>query len=231
MEGPESARSRKRPRADGGLRSLAMLNDMHGYLRDPPPAPPPPSLSDSLAQLSHSPSAPRTSALALTSDLAEGRNEEAGIRVATSEDGACRVFATRPIAAQTVVGELAGEVATLSQHGERVGEASPRRCTFTLSDELVLDATDSRRSSWARFIAHDAEAPTLAARSCTAGRGGGRVWFVTLRDVERGEELTFDHADVFVAPGPVGPTDGAGERPEPRDCEPGAAMRRAPTSE
>ncbi len=76
--------------------------------------------------------------------------------------------------------------------GERITKAeSARRCEaqnwfiFGLDDELDLDGSVEWNA--ARFLNHS------CAPNCEAVWEGGRIWIVALRDIEAGQELTFDY--------------------------------------
>ena len=180
--------------SSSGLRSLTMLNELHGYLRPPSP-PPPPSLSDQLAALSHGGQKP------LTRDLSpDGCNEAAGIRVAAAGAKGLGVFATRHMAAQAVVGEYHGERLTAALHDARYGEhvEALGEYVFRVSADILIDAEDPMLAGWTRYLNHDDAAPNLAVRTLASGHGGQpRVWFVSTRNIDPGEELLFHYGDTF----------------------------------
>jgi len=76
--------------------------------------------------------------------------------------------------------------------GEKITKAeSQKRCEaengyiFTLDDEHDLDGNVSRNP--ARFINHS------CAPNCEAELDDGRIWIIALRDIQAGEELSFNY--------------------------------------
>jgi SET domain-containing protein len=98
-------------------------------------------------------------------------------------------FAIRPIDRGTRVVEYTGERITHAEADARYDDASmPRHHTFlfTVDARTVIDAAVG--GSAARFLNHSCEpncAPVLEA---------GRVYIETARDIQPGEELTYDYA-------------------------------------
>jgi SET domain-containing protein len=81
---------------------------------------------------------------------------------------------------------------------------------FDIGNDLYIDGEDADRSSWCRFMNHAAKSDTNACNvkpRCTRlmiGDGGELVlqlqptlWFEAIRDIECGEELSFDYGDSY----------------------------------
>jgi SET domain-containing protein len=79
---------------------------------------------------------------------------------------------------------------------------------FDMDNDLFIDAEDADKSSWCRFINHATTSDTNACNvetRCTRlmlGDVGGKVlqprlWFVAIRDIECGEELSYDYGGSF----------------------------------
>jgi SET domain-containing protein len=92
-------------------------------------------------------------------------------------------FAARAIGRGSRVMEYVGEKISKAESLKRC-EAS-NEYIFTLDDEFDLDG----RVAWnpARLINHS------CAPNCEAMLEGGRVWLLALRQIEAGEELTFNY--------------------------------------
>jgi SET domain-containing protein len=85
---------------------------------------------------------------------------------------------------------------------------------FDMSDDLYIDGEDADLSSWCRFMNH-ATCGTMACnvetRHCTQQaeillennnektiiHKEPRLWFVAIRDIEVGEELSYDYGDFY----------------------------------
>lgn len=93
-------------------------------------------------------------------------------------------FATQPIAKGTPIIEYVGEKISKSE--------SVRRCEaqnvyiFTLDDEFDLDG--DMVSNPAKFINHS------CAPNCESEIFGDQIWIMALRDIEAGEELSFNYS-------------------------------------
>ena len=98
------------------------------------------------------------------------------------------VFATAPIAAETRVVEYTGERITHQEAAERYYDGrSPRPhvLLFTVDRKTVIDGAVG--NGCARYVNHS------CAPNCTTVTVRGRVFIETVRDVRRGEELTYDY--------------------------------------
>jgi SET domain-containing protein len=98
------------------------------------------------------------------------------------------VFATRRIRGGTVVIEYKGPRISPEKADELYDDDSDDRThtfLFTVDDDTVIDAT--RRGGPARFINHSCEP------NCRSFLEGGRVYIEAVRDIEPGEELTYDY--------------------------------------
>lgn len=102
------------------------------------------------------------------------------------------VFARRRIPAGARIIEYRGERIDWDVAERRHEEANgPLGHTFffTLEDGRVIDG--GRRGNDARFINHS------CAPNCEAIEEGGRIWIHALRDIARGEELSYDYGLVY----------------------------------
>jgi len=98
-------------------------------------------------------------------------------------------FATRSLPCGTRVVEYAGERITHAEADARHDDArTPRHHTFlfTVDRRTVIDAAIG--GGPARFLNHS------CAPNCAPVIEAGRVFIVALRDIEAGEELTYDYA-------------------------------------
>jgi SET domain-containing protein len=79
---------------------------------------------------------------------------------------------------------------------------------FDIGNDLYIDGEDADISSWCRFMNHAAKSDTSACNvktRCTRitidDRGEmvlqPRLWFEAIRDIEHGEELSFDYGDSY----------------------------------
>ena len=105
------------------------------------------------------------------------------------------VIATQRIPAHTFVIEYVGEVIPASLVPARLSSASsssstPHLYLLTLSRQLVIDAT--RCGNVGRFINHACDDNNCVTQRWTV-QGRDRVGVFTCRDVEAGDELTFDY--------------------------------------
>ncbi len=92
-------------------------------------------------------------------------------------------FARCAIPAETSIIEYVGERVTKEESTRRCVEGNPY--IFTINDEWDIDGD----VSWnpARFLNHS------CGPNCEAQQEEDRVWLVALRDIEAGEELTFNY--------------------------------------
>ncbi len=106
------------------------------------------------------------------------------------------VFAARPIPAGTTVFQYAGRRITPEQ-ADAQPPANPdepfHTFFFALSSGMVIDG--AQRGNDARWINHSCE-PNCQAQE---NEDGTRVYIVTLRDIEAGEELFYDYGLVMDA--------------------------------
>jgi SET domain-containing protein len=79
---------------------------------------------------------------------------------------------------------------------------------FDIGNDLYIDGEDADISSWCRFMNHVAKSDKKACNvktrctRITIGDGGimvlqPRLWFEAIRDIEHGEELSFDYGDSY----------------------------------
>jgi uncharacterized protein len=92
-------------------------------------------------------------------------------------------FATAPISKGTRVIEYVGERITKSESIRRCQEGNP--FIFHLDDTFDLDGNTENNP--ARWINHS------CAPNCDAECLEGCIWLVANRDIQRGEEITFDY--------------------------------------
>lgn len=103
------------------------------------------------------------------------------------------VYAKQPIPKDTRIIEYLGELVTKEEsdkrgvrqheHSEKTGDAAV--FIFTLSDDFDLDGNVPWNT--ARLINHSCEP------NCEAYNTGRRIYIHSLRDIEEGEELSFDY--------------------------------------
>lgn len=148
---------------------------------------------------------------------------EAEVPVAIQDAGAkgLGVFATERIEAGVYVGEYEGEILSgrdieVRYEGKGVPNAEDlawresreeREIGVTgdyiygCGEDIFVDAEDSDLASWCRFINHapmDSEECNLQGKSLPkAYSGKPKVWFVTRRAIDPGEELHFDYGDEY----------------------------------
>ena len=69
----------------------------------------------------------------------------------------------------------------------------------TENEQIFVDAEDEYRSLWTRFLNHASPpAANVNPKSLYQGMDGNpRVWFVSIRDIEIGEEICFDYGDDY----------------------------------
>jgi len=98
-------------------------------------------------------------------------------------------FATRPIPAGTRLVEYAGARLTPAEADARYPDVPGERhhtYLFAIDDEIVIDAAVGGND--ARWINHS------CAPNCDAVVEDGRIFIEAIRDIEVGEELTYDYA-------------------------------------
>lgn len=98
------------------------------------------------------------------------------------------VFALTRIAKGSRVIEYKGELITDDEADRRyadVHENSPHTMLFSIDDAMVIDAT--RRGNSARWINHSCEP------NCEIEEEAHRVFIDARRDINAGEELTYDY--------------------------------------
>ncbi len=101
-------------------------------------------------------------------------------------------FATERIPEGTRLIEYTGERLTPQQADERYPDDDATRhhtYLFAIDDDVVVDAAVNGNE--ARFINHSCDP------NCDAVIDGKRIWIETLRDVEDGEELSYDYAYIL----------------------------------
>ena len=97
-------------------------------------------------------------------------------------------FATRAIPADTRLVEYAGERLTPAEADARYPDVPGERhhtYLFAIDDDVVIDAAVGGNA--ARYINHSCDP------NCEARQIGRRVFIVARRDIEPGEELTYDY--------------------------------------
>ena len=98
-------------------------------------------------------------------------------------------FATRPIAGGARLIEYTGERLTPDEADARYPEVPGERhhtYLFAIDDEIVIDAAVGGND--ARWINHSCDP------NCDAVVEDGRIFIEAIRDIEVGEELTYDYA-------------------------------------
>jgi SET domain-containing protein len=98
------------------------------------------------------------------------------------------VFALQPIRKGARVIEYTGERISHREADRRYPsgrEWSPHTMLFTVDRKTVIDAT--RRGNSARWINHS------CSPNCEAVDDAGRIYIEAIRDIRRGEELTYDY--------------------------------------
>ena len=135
-------------------------------------------------------------------------------------------FATSLIPSGTTIGAYVGEFLTRSQvevrsWNTRKCKPADRRWLqsrnirnqgrsgdylFDMGDDVFMDAEDTDISSWCRFMNHAAEdcdecnVETKWTKQIKEGKKivqQPSLWFVTVRDIQVGEELLYDYGDSY----------------------------------
>ena len=103
------------------------------------------------------------------------------------------LFAMEPIPAGTDIVEYFGEKITKAESLRRA-EAQQKRGKRNGSGQVYIfdlntryDLDGFRKNNPARYINHSCDP------NCEAENRRGRIWIVSLRDIEAGEELTYDY--------------------------------------
>jgi SET domain-containing protein len=149
------------------------------------------------------------------------------IRIGDTKHKGLGAFALGPILNGTNVGAYEGELLTRPQvearyWSTRKCKVDDRRWIksrkqrnqgisgdylFDMDNDLYIDGEDADKSSWCRFMNHASKSKTNACNvetRCTRlmmGDGGEIVqpslWFVAIRDIQQGEELSYDYGDSY----------------------------------
>jgi SET domain-containing protein len=108
------------------------------------------------------------------------------IRVGKSRIAGKGVFAKRKIPRGTRIIEYLGERVLISKYLVEISEGKPVSVyAFHLNDSFIIDG--ARDGNDARFINHSCEP------NCEAYVFDDRAYIYAMRDITRGEELTFDY--------------------------------------
>ncbi len=107
------------------------------------------------------------------------------IRVGRSRIEGTGVFAKRKIPRGTRIIEYTGEHIPVDQLYRVVEQGRPRVYTFALDETTSIDG--SRNGNDARFFNHSCDP------NCEPYVFDGHVYIYAIRDIVRGEELTFDY--------------------------------------
>ncbi|MDP3773551.1 MAG: SET domain-containing protein-lysine N-methyltransferase [Gemmatimonadales bacterium] len=94
-------------------------------------------------------------------------------------------FATRRIRKGTWIVEYTGARITHEVADRIYNDGSTHTFLFTVDEHTVIDATEGGGD--ARFINHSCDP------NCDAWNAEGEIWIVASRDIEAGEELTYDY--------------------------------------
>jgi SET domain-containing protein len=149
----------------------------------------------------------------------------AGVRIAACGKKGLGAFAKSPILSGAYVGAYVGEILTAKEVEARYWNKRKRntmdrrwvksrskRCQglsgdylFDMGDNLYIDGEDADVSSWCRFMNHKSKnAPTcnVETRCTRMTKDGNKIvvptlWFVALRDIQIGEELSYDYGDSY----------------------------------
>lgn len=118
----------------------------------------------------------------------ETRSDDPPYRIRRSKVHGRGVFATRPIAKGARVAEYLGERISHREADRRYeAKAADDNHTFlfTVDDKVVIDA--GVKGNAARFINHGCDP------NCETRIEDARVFIFAIRDIEAGEELTYDY--------------------------------------
>ncbi|CAN8061462.1 unnamed protein product [Agarophyton chilense] len=119
------------------------------------------------------------------------RLEYAKFKMTSFEHKGVGLMADEDIRAGDLIGEYQGEVISMETFKERMREYQGERHFYfmTLTNKLVIDA--SRKSQATRFLNHSCD-PNAETQKWNAG-GEPRVGIYAVRDISKGEEITFDY--------------------------------------
>ncbi|XLQ20618.1 MAG: SET domain-containing protein [Candidatus Moraniibacteriota bacterium] len=117
--------------------------------------------------------------------MTNGKNTTENYRVGRSSAG-LGLFANRNFIKDDFIIEYTGEPLTHEQSNQKGG-----RYLFTLNDKIVLDGTG--REHTGRYINHSCE-PNIEA----VIEDEEQIMFYALREIEHGEEFTFDYGEEYV---------------------------------
>lgn len=150
---------------------------------------------------------------------------KSGTCIKDSEGKGLGAYTETPILSGAWVGEYKGELLTLDQvqsryWGSRKKNAADRRWIrsrkqrnqgltgdylFDMGDDLYIDGEDTDISSWCRFMNHaseDMQQCNVETRHTGQIWDGTemiqpRLWYVSMRDIQVGEELLYDYGDSY----------------------------------
>ena len=106
-------------------------------------------------------------------------------RIARSGPGkGLGLFTRAAIPARSFVAEYTGKRISTKE-----ADTLPTRYLFEIDSKWTIDG--SPRSNIARYINHS------CAPNCEADIKGGRIMILAVRDIEAGEELTFDYGEEY----------------------------------
>lgn len=126
-------------------------------------------------------------------------------------------FAKRDIPTGTCLGQYKGETISKEERQRRYPHGDDRY-VFGLPNGRYVDAVDPRRANFARFVncTGEGEEPNLEVI-----QDKGQLYLVTIRDVEKGDELVYDYGSTYEwARGERGirvPPEKGGQNPEQGD--------------
>jgi SET domain-containing protein len=166
----------------------------------------------------------RRPVLPLTSFAHQSANS-AGIHVSATKGKGLGAFATTQIQTGEWVGDYEGEILTRKQvearywnlgkcktadrrwikSRERRNQGITGDYLFDMGDDVFIDGEDADVSNWCRFMNHASEkkqgcnVETKSARQIQDGKKTiqPRLWFVAMRDIANGEELSYDYGDSY----------------------------------
>jgi SET domain-containing protein len=158
--------------------------------------------------------------------MAHASARDAGISIQQTMTKGLGAFATSPIPLGTWVGTYTGEFLTRCQVEARYWKTRhckpddrqwlKSRTTrnqgktgdylFDMGDDIFIDAEDTDISSWCRFMNHAAEdciECNIETKWTKQVKEGSKItqqaslWFVTIKDIQVGEELLYDYGDSY----------------------------------
>jgi SET domain-containing protein len=165
--------------------------------------------------------------LSVSSFAYRSASEAGNIFIGETKDKGLGAFTLAPILNGTNVGAYEGELLTRPQvearyWSTRKCKVEDRRWIksrkqrnqgisgdylFDMDSDLYIDGEDADKSSWCRFMNHASKSKTNACNvetRCTRLMMGDegeilqpRLWFVAIRDIEQGEELSYDYGDSY----------------------------------